>query len=154
MEAGINLYSLRKQISTEADFLATANRLREMGYSYIQFSGGPYDADMIARVSKESGLPVVLTHVPMDRILGEPSPDWGISDEKRLEFTKDTRESLDAYDIGWTMWSYNEAHTVFKPGLCRKYYTPTHEEFLEWYDKDLIEDALGLTPNFEFFETK
>ncbi len=90
----------------------------------------------------------------MDRILGEPSPDWGISDEKRLEFTKDTRESLDAYDIGWTMWSYNEAHTVFKPGLCRKYYTPTHEEFLEWYDKELIEDALGLTPNFEYFEEK
>ena len=71
MEAGINLFTLRKQISTEADFLATANRLREMGYSYIQFSGGPYDADMIARVSKESGLPVVLTHVPMDRILNE-----------------------------------------------------------------------------------
>ncbi len=71
MEAGINLFTLRKQISTEADFLTTANRLREMGYSYIQFSGGPYDPDMIARVSKESGLPVVLTHVPMDRILNE-----------------------------------------------------------------------------------
>ena len=71
MEAGLNLFTLRKSITTEADFLNTANRLREMGYSYLQFSGGPYDPDMIARVSKESGLPIVLTHVPMGRILGE-----------------------------------------------------------------------------------
>ena len=71
MKAGLNLFTLRKSIATEADFLNTANRLRDMGYSYLQYSGGPYDADMIARVSKESGLSIVLTHVPMDRILNE-----------------------------------------------------------------------------------
>ena len=71
MEAGLNLFTLRKSITTEADLLCSANRLRDMGYSYLQFSGGPYDPDMIARVSKESGLPIVLTHVPMERILGE-----------------------------------------------------------------------------------
>jgi sugar phosphate isomerase/epimerase len=42
-----------------------------MGYSYIQYSGGAFDADRIARVSAQSGLPVVLTHVPMDRIVGD-----------------------------------------------------------------------------------
>ncbi len=71
MKAGLNLFTLRNSIATEADFLNTANKLRDMGYSYLQYSGGPYDADMIARVSKESGLPIVLTHVPMDRILNE-----------------------------------------------------------------------------------
>ena len=71
MNAGLNLFTLRKSITTETDFLNTANSLRDMGYSYLQYSGGPYDADMIARVSKESGLPIVLTHVPMDRILTE-----------------------------------------------------------------------------------
>lgn len=71
MKAGLNLFTLRKSITTETDFLVTANRLRDMGYEYLQYSGGPYDADMIARVSKESGLPIVLTHVPMDRIIGE-----------------------------------------------------------------------------------
>jgi sugar phosphate isomerase/epimerase len=42
-----------------------------MGYSYIQYSGGAFDADRIARVSAQSGLPVVLTHVPMDRIVND-----------------------------------------------------------------------------------
>lgn len=71
MEAGLNLFTLRHAIKTEEDFLSTANRLREMGYTYLQFSGAPFNADMIARVSKESGLPIVLTHVPMDRIIGD-----------------------------------------------------------------------------------
>lgn len=42
-----------------------------MGYSYMQYSGGPYDAEMIARVSKAANMPVYLTHVPMDRILND-----------------------------------------------------------------------------------
>ena len=71
MKIGINLYSLRNQIKTEQDFLKTAKALSEMGYSSIQFSGAPYDPDVITRVSKESGLPVVLTHMPMDRIIGD-----------------------------------------------------------------------------------
>lgn len=71
MNAGLNLYSIRNLISTEEDFLATAKKLREMGYSYLQFSGAPFDAGMIARVSAASGLPVYLTHVPYDRIVGD-----------------------------------------------------------------------------------
>lgn len=65
------MFSLREQIKTEGDFLATANRLKEMGYSYLQFSGAPFDAEMIKRVSEASGMPVYLTHVPMDRILND-----------------------------------------------------------------------------------
>lgn len=72
MKVGINLYSLRKQIATEQDFLATALRLKEMGYASLQFSGAPFDAEMIGRVSRESGLPVTLTHVPLERILSDP----------------------------------------------------------------------------------
>ena len=71
MKAGINLCTLRTKIATEKDFLETMLRLREMGYDYVQFSGAPFDADMITRVSREIGLPVVLTHVPMDRIIGD-----------------------------------------------------------------------------------
>ena len=71
MEAGLNLFSIRSLIQTEEDFLKTALRLKELGYSYMQFSGAPYDADKIARVSKASEMPICLTHVPMDRIIGE-----------------------------------------------------------------------------------
>ena len=71
MKAGLNLYSIRNLIKTEEDFSATAKKLKEMGYDYIQYSGGPYDPEVIKRVSEESGLPVVLTHVPMDRIIND-----------------------------------------------------------------------------------
>jgi sugar phosphate isomerase/epimerase len=70
-EIGLNLYSLRNCIATEEDFLSTAIRLREMGYTFLQYSGAAFDADRITRVSKESGMPVVLTHVPADRIINE-----------------------------------------------------------------------------------
>lgn len=69
MKAGLNLYSIRTLIGSEASFLDTAVKLREMGYAYLQYSGAPFDADAVKRVSAASGLPVVLTHVPMDRIL-------------------------------------------------------------------------------------
>ena len=71
MQAGLNLYSIRNYLDTEAHFLEAAKALKEMGYSYIQYSGGAFDADRIARVSAQSGLPVVLTHVPMDRIVND-----------------------------------------------------------------------------------
>lgn len=69
MDFGLNLFSLRTLLQNEEGFLDTANRLKSMGYSFLQFSGCPYNADMIARVSRESGMPIVLTHVPMNRIL-------------------------------------------------------------------------------------
>lgn len=71
MKAGLNLYSIRNLIQTEEDFLQTALKLKEMGYSFMQYSGAPFDAEKIKRVSEKSGLPVVLTHVPYDRIVND-----------------------------------------------------------------------------------
>ncbi len=68
---GLNLFSIRTLISTEEDFLNTAKKLKEMGYTSLQYSGATYDPARIKRVSEETGLPIVLTHVPMDRIIGE-----------------------------------------------------------------------------------
>lgn len=75
MKAGLNLYSIRSFIKTEENFLDTAKKLKAMGYDYVQFSGVPMSMDVaeqIARVSKETELPVYLTHCPLDRILNEP----------------------------------------------------------------------------------
>ncbi len=71
MKVGLNLYSIRNLIGSEEDFLATAHKLREMGYDYLQYSGGEYDPARIGRVSEAAGLPVCLTHVPMERILND-----------------------------------------------------------------------------------
>lgn len=66
---GVNLFSLRTLIKTEEDFESTAVALREMGYDCMQFSGAPFDAEMICRVVKKTGMAVPLTHVPLERIL-------------------------------------------------------------------------------------
>lgn len=71
MKAGLNLYSVRNYLETEASFLEAASKIKQMGYDYVQYSGGAFDAGIIKRVSEKSGLPVVLTHVPMARILGD-----------------------------------------------------------------------------------
>ena len=68
---GLNLFSIRNYLDTEEHFLEAAKALKEMGYSYIQFSGAPFDPQMIKRVIDTTGLKVVLTHVPMDRILND-----------------------------------------------------------------------------------
>ena len=69
MNAGLNLFSIRDLIQTEEDFLATAQKLKDMGYSSLQYSGAPLDAMRLKRVSEATGLPIVLTHVPMQRII-------------------------------------------------------------------------------------
>lgn len=69
MKVGLNLFSLRHKMTSEADFLETVIKLKNMGYTYLQFSGAPFDAQMIARVSRKTDMPVHLTHVPMGRIL-------------------------------------------------------------------------------------
>ena len=71
MRFGLNLYSIRTLISNEENFLFTAKKLKELGYDTMQFSGAPYDADMIRRVSNESGMPVVLTHVSPNRVISD-----------------------------------------------------------------------------------
>ena len=71
MKLGLNLYSIRSLIQTETDFYATAEKLKEMGYAFVQYSGAPMQADALKRVSEAVDLPIVLTHAPLDRILND-----------------------------------------------------------------------------------
>lgn len=71
MNAGLNLFSIRDFLKTEESFLDAAKKLKAMGYSYMQYSGGPFEPDRIRRVSEAAGLPVVVTHVPEERILND-----------------------------------------------------------------------------------
>lgn len=71
MKAGINLYSVHKLIKTEEGLLDTAQKLKEMGYISMQYSGGPFEPDRLKRVSDATGLPFVLTHMPADRIVND-----------------------------------------------------------------------------------
>lgn len=71
MEVGLNLFSIRNLLQSEKDFRETLKKVKDMGYSYVQYSGGEYNPDMIKRVTEEVKMPVCLTHVPLDRILNE-----------------------------------------------------------------------------------
>ncbi len=71
MQFGINLYSLRDFIQTEDDFVQTAEKVKKMGYSFLQYSGADFDPDRILRVSQKTGMPIVLTHNSLDKILNE-----------------------------------------------------------------------------------
>ena len=71
MQAGLNLYSIRNYLDSEQHFLEAVLQLKEQGYAYMQFSGGVFDPAMIKRVSENAEMPVVLTHVPMDRIVND-----------------------------------------------------------------------------------
>lgn len=73
MKFGLNLYSLREQISTKEDFLKTATKLKELGYDYLQYSGGPWEPEWIREVSEEVGMPVVITHVKLPQMLEDPA---------------------------------------------------------------------------------
>ena len=71
MKTGLNLYSIRSLIKTEESFISTCKELKKMGFSYLQYSGAPFEVNRIKKELEEVGLPIVLTHVPMDRILND-----------------------------------------------------------------------------------
>lgn len=70
MQIGVNLFSIRNLISTPEQCEQTFGTLKDMGVAYVQYSGGPYDVALLQKCAKI--LPIVLTHVPMDRIFNEP----------------------------------------------------------------------------------
>lgn len=70
MKLGVNLYSIRKFLGNGDDVRKTFFRLREIGYEVVQLSGAaPLPAETVRDIAEASGLPVVCTHSPLDRIL-------------------------------------------------------------------------------------
>ena len=154
MKVGLNLYSIRNLLGTEEDFLATAYKLREMGYDYLQVSGVKYDAEMIARVSKTAGLPVYLTHVPMDRILND------------TEALMAEHESFGCYNIGLgampreilldekkfkeTVAALDAAAVRMEQNGFRFFYHHHQFEFMKRDGKTLIDYMLKNAPHINF----
>jgi len=69
-EIGLQLFSVRDHFQSEDEIYATLPKIKEMGYSYVQFSGA-YDcisAENLAKASKNADLPVCCTHYPWDKI--------------------------------------------------------------------------------------
>lgn len=154
MKAGINLFSLRKFLSCEADYIKTVLRLRDMGYSYFQFSGAPYDADMIARAGAESGLPTVLTHVPYDRIVNDTDAlmeehtrfgckniGLGAMPRERILDEKLARETVEELQLA--------AEKMDKYGF-KFFYHHHHFEFIRMGEETLFDYMVKNAPKINF----
>ncbi len=72
MKLGAQLYSVADRVKTPEDLRATLIALKKQGYVNAQFSGVPdMGAEVWAEISKETGMPIVCTHMPYDRIIGD-----------------------------------------------------------------------------------
>lgn len=68
------LYTLRDVLKTEQDFIHSMARLKEMGFTHIQFSGvaAPITPARVREILDECGLSVCCSHMPWDRLLNAP----------------------------------------------------------------------------------
>lgn len=72
MKLGAQLYSVRDRVTTPEDLRATLLVLKEQGYVNAQFSGVPeMGAEVWGEISRETGMPIVCTHMPFDRIVND-----------------------------------------------------------------------------------
>ncbi len=74
----------------------------------------------------------------------------GTPDSLRQEFINNLRQAMEAYDIGWSYWDYNEGFTLFDTTYHMENVTgsPSVEQAKTLADYPLLTDALGLTPHF------
>lgn len=150
---GINLYSIRNYLDSEAHFLEAAKALREMGYSHMQFSGAPFDAPMIKRVTDAVGMRISLTHVPIDRIIND------------TEALMDEHDMIDCKNIGLgmmpmedmkdeerckkTIEALNAAGKRMEARGFRFFYHHHHFEFFRFGEKTVF-DMLADAPYINF----
>ena len=143
MKAGLNLFSIRNLIETEEDFLKTANLLKEMGYSYMQYSGAPYDVERIQRVSEKTGLPVCLTHVPFERIIGETDALMSEHEKFGCKYIglgmMPIEKMTDETELKRTVALLNEAGKKMSERGFKFFYHHHHFEFLKHGDKTVFE---------------
>ncbi len=71
---GAQLYTLRDKVTTEEGFCATMQKLGELGYRYVQFSGvtAPLTPRRVREILDANGLTICCTHMPWERLLKEP----------------------------------------------------------------------------------
>ena len=144
-EIGLNLYSVRNLISTEEDFLATAKKLKAMGYSFFQYSGAVFDPERIKRVTEETGTPIRLTHMDRNRLLNET--------EKVIEenlYFGNTNIGLGA--MSWDILTdeklckehiekYNRVGEIMQKNGCKFFWHHHNFEFIQ-YDGQTVFDYI------------
>ncbi|MBQ7339078.1 MAG: sugar phosphate isomerase/epimerase [Clostridia bacterium] len=67
------LYTLRDKLKTEEEFILGMNRLKEMGFTHVQFSGvpAPLSPVRVREILDSCGILVCCSHMPWDKLLND-----------------------------------------------------------------------------------
>ena len=146
MEAGLNLFSLHKLIKEPEEYRETCRKVKEMGYSYAQYSGRALEPELIRDVQEEVGLPIVLTHVPMDRILDDTQKlmeDHAVFGCRNIGLGGISRSILlDDEQCKEAMAKLNEAGRVMADNGFKFFYHNHHNEFFKLSNGQCVIDYM------------
>ena len=151
---GINLYSVRDLIKTEDGLKKTVGALIDAGYTYFQFSGAEFDADMIARVKNDCGAPFVLTHVSLDRIVNDT--DALMRDHDKFGCVNIGLGSMpqkvlsDKEELKRTLEELERAGKKMKENGFKLFYHNHHMEFYKYDGKTIFDYMIENTPDINF----
>ena len=72
MKIGAQMYTIREFCQTPEDTVKSLEKLAEIGYRYVQYSGcGPMDPKELKAACDRVGIEVIITHSPYDRIIDD-----------------------------------------------------------------------------------
>ncbi len=72
MKLGAQLFSLRTYLKDADGIRDTFRRVKKIGYDNVQLSGAAaIDPYILKDISEETSLPIVLTHMPFERIVND-----------------------------------------------------------------------------------
>ena len=105
MKLGITLYNFHSIIDTFEDLDNVLGKLSAMGVSVVQVSGiGKLDNYKVAEYCKKHNMEVCLTHMPLDRVLGDT--DALIEEHKAL--------GCNTIGLGWSPEEYRSVEGMKK----------------------------------------
>lgn len=72
MKIGAQMFTIRDFCKTPEDTIASLEKLAQIGYQYVQYSGcGPMDPQLLRDTCDRLGIKIIITHTPYDRIVNE-----------------------------------------------------------------------------------
>ncbi len=154
MKVGLNLFSIRNHLKTEEDFEQAAFALKEMGYSFMQYSGGKFVPEMIKRVSEKTGLDTVLTHVPIDRIINDTKTlmeEHSLFGCKYIGLGMMPFEAMETKEkLAETVSLLEDAAMRMEENGCKLFYHNHHFEFYRHGKETVFDYLINNAPHLHF----
>ena len=157
MKLGAQLYSVRNNVQNAQDFRTTLQTLKKMGYENVQASGiGPIAAEDLRDISLETEMPIVCTHISLDRILNDTDavirehkifgcPVIGLGSMPKEN--RSTQEGLDAF----LAQMEEPVKKIMDAGLLFSYHNHQFEFVVpEGGNKKIFDTMLERCPDWQF----